>query len=452
MKSRSISYPILTAVAVLTLAVVHFTMTRGATSALNLTGAIFTTDSNCNGVDLNIYSKKDDVYLNGGPQGNSGSGLPDGSYCVKVTDPSGATILGQSAPGAVTVVGGKFVQCYQLSTILTKTSDNSAGYDDTPNNGGEYKVWVSPDCSFIPNNTKTDNFKVFDPIGDCETTTLIGTKFYDLDADGQRGSGEVGIPGFKIQVKVNAVLFGETTTDASGAWKIDVPQGVDFEVCEVSTGTNVDGSYWLQTAPDLNSLDERCYLGKATGCEITGLDFGNICVHPPSGGYTLGFWSNRNGQATIKGDDLCLLNACNLKNADGSDFDLTLTCPNPTDPQIANAKTTLKSWLLAGTAVNMANMLSVQLAATKLDTLHTLNASMWVLLTPDLASCYGSNTVQIATVMAKADASLAAHPNTTAPNVFRGEQECLKNILDAINNNQLPFVSPAPCDVTYPTN
>ena len=39
----------------------------------------------------------------------------DGSYCVQVTDPSGQTVLGVSDAGAVTVVGGEFVQCYQLT-------------------------------------------------------------------------------------------------------------------------------------------------------------------------------------------------------------------------------------------------------------------------------------------------------------------------------------------------
>src|SRR6266545_5024668 len=32
-----------------------------------LSGAIFTTDSTCSGVDLNIYADKHDVYLDGGP-------------------------------------------------------------------------------------------------------------------------------------------------------------------------------------------------------------------------------------------------------------------------------------------------------------------------------------------------------------------------------------------------
>ena len=59
-----------------------------------LPGAIFTTDSTCSGVDLNIYASKDLVYLNGGPAHPGAASLPDGSYYVRVTDPSGSLLLG----------------------------------------------------------------------------------------------------------------------------------------------------------------------------------------------------------------------------------------------------------------------------------------------------------------------------------------------------------------------
>ena len=45
-----------------------------------LPGAIFTTDSTCTGVDLNIYATKEDVYIDGGPAHPGAAGLPDGSY------------------------------------------------------------------------------------------------------------------------------------------------------------------------------------------------------------------------------------------------------------------------------------------------------------------------------------------------------------------------------------
>src|SRR5215467_15143520 len=127
-----------------------------------LSGAIFTTDSTCTGVNVNIFDNKDDVYIDGGPDHPGSAGLRDGSYCVQVTDPSGHTVLGVSDPAAVTVVNGEFVQCYQLTSILKTASSGFTvpGYDDTPNPGGEYKVWVSTDCNFDNNSSKTDNFQV----------------------------------------------------------------------------------------------------------------------------------------------------------------------------------------------------------------------------------------------------------------------------------------------------
>src|SRR6266404_4820074 len=131
-----------------------------------LPGAVFTTDLVCSGVDLNIYGAKTDVFLNGGPKHVGAASLPDGSYYVRITDPSGATLLGTSV-GSVndkpyTVINGVSA-CIQLWNVLIKGSDGTQGYDDTPNNGGEYKVWVSNEMSFVNNSTKTDNFKVRDP-------------------------------------------------------------------------------------------------------------------------------------------------------------------------------------------------------------------------------------------------------------------------------------------------
>src|SRR5215469_4253664 len=127
----------------LTVLVLLFT----AGTAFATPGAIYTTDSTCSGVNVNIFTSKDDVYLNGGPQGG-GSGLPDGSYYVQVTTPDG-TLLGSSvSPPAPTttqpfVVTGGNGNCIQLSTSIYKASDGTLGYDDTTNSGGEYKVWAS---------------------------------------------------------------------------------------------------------------------------------------------------------------------------------------------------------------------------------------------------------------------------------------------------------------------
>lgn len=87
-----------------------------------LTGAIFTTNSTCTGVNLNIYDNKDAVYLDGGPAHPGAAGLTDGFYCVQVTTPDGV-VLGRSAEAAVQVVGGEFVSGYPLGgpgSILKK--------------------------------------------------------------------------------------------------------------------------------------------------------------------------------------------------------------------------------------------------------------------------------------------------------------------------------------------
>lgn len=133
----------------------------------NLTGAIWTTNSDCTQVDGNIYPSKQAVYMTGGPQNdNSGAMLPPGQYYVKVTEPDG-TLLGTSVgdpvdetPFEVDADGDVVGDCLRLWDIVNKASDNSPGYDSTSNPGGEYKLWASKVSDFDNNESKTDNFKV----------------------------------------------------------------------------------------------------------------------------------------------------------------------------------------------------------------------------------------------------------------------------------------------------
>jgi uncharacterized repeat protein (TIGR01451 family) len=126
-----------------------------------LSGAIFTTTSSCGAVDANRYLWQEDVYLNGGPNNDHAFGLDPGSYWVKVTTPDG-TLLGVSSSAAVTVGSdGRFVSCYQLTSILNKASNGQPGYDISPN--AEYKAWVSTTSEFRESESKTDNFRVDNP-------------------------------------------------------------------------------------------------------------------------------------------------------------------------------------------------------------------------------------------------------------------------------------------------
>jgi hypothetical protein len=154
--------------------------------AAPLSGAIFTTDVTGVPVNLNIYAAKEDVYLNGGPGINApddAAGLPAGTYSFQVTDPSGKTLLSSDAVACrqFTVDSSGVIQSVAAGGACahsTGTDGEDLGitvqlfpYDDTPNNGGVYKVWVSPtsllDCDapgnkhcFVPRYSKTDNFKV----------------------------------------------------------------------------------------------------------------------------------------------------------------------------------------------------------------------------------------------------------------------------------------------------
>ena len=158
-------------------------------------GAIFTTVADGTEVNFNIYQAKEDVYLDGGPGPGApqhAAGLDDGVYVFQVTDPSGKTLLStdpvecrqftvqnsiivSTAPSACVHVTGTDVDHGAITVQLMP-------FNDTPNNGGEYKVWVTflvdyvcasnlglVDCGpkkqgaahgFIPRHSKTDNFKV----------------------------------------------------------------------------------------------------------------------------------------------------------------------------------------------------------------------------------------------------------------------------------------------------
>jgi hypothetical protein len=357
-----------TGIAALALLSLSLIVSVALKAAPPLSGAIFSTDSTCMKVNQNIYASKDTVFVDGGPASNQpgAAGLPDGSYCVQVTSPDG-TVLGVSAPGAVTVSGGSFVLCYQLSLILNTASSGftTPGYDDTNNPGGEYKVWVSTDCTFTNNSTKTDNFKVGPSTAcvvtstPCPTATPQGSsicvsKFYDANANGVQDAGEPNITGWEYCVVGNnnfsALRFTFNPT------RCLVVAADDYCVTE---GTPVETT-WVHTT------DTQVCFHLADGDPAKNVSFGNVCLGP-GGGLTLGFWSNKNGQAMENCADFALLTSLWLRNANGSNQDFSALC---TPSALTANRTALNSWLLNATAVNMAYMLSAQLAAMELNVSH----------------------------------------------------------------------------------
>jgi hypothetical protein len=184
-------------------------------------GAIFTTVADGSEVNFNHYPSKEAVYLDGGPGPGApvtAAGLDDGTYVFQVTDPSGRTLLSTDAAGCrrFTVAGGIITGVVPSACQHLTGDDIDHGaktvqlmpYDDTPNNGGVYKVWVTrvedflAGCAalgvpnglevvdagrapgnchgFIPSDSKTDNFKVKEP-----RIVEIDTRFFD------RATGEI---------------------------------------------------------------------------------------------------------------------------------------------------------------------------------------------------------------------------------------------------------------------
>jgi hypothetical protein len=260
-----------------------------------LSGAIFTTDNTGTQVNGNIYSLNTDVYLDGGPQGNakcSAAGLPNGNYYFQVTDPSGAVPLSSDdvsnrlvtvSGGLITAYGGTHKvglgKCGNISVAL-------APFNPTPNNGGEYKVWMAPAdgfTGFTPSNSKTDNFKVRNSTSAAYVTVC---KFNDVSDNGSQDSGEPLIPHWPITATgVDAGgTPGQTVitqTDDFGCVSFAVSSFPNSGTQTVTLTEGTLGVDWTQTAPGNGTYDAFGIVGTGptTVSGATSLSGG-----PPSGG------------------------------------------------------------------------------------------------------------------------------------------------------------------------
>jgi hypothetical protein len=257
--------------------------------------------------------------------------------------------------------------------------------------------------------------------------TISGVKYYDANLNGERDPGEVAIAGWKIELyrwdgdAEDWVYVGTAYTREAGDYSFTVDEAGTYKVVEV-----MPSGMWVQTAPESGYYEITVELGQT----YTDNDFGNVCLRQGTGGKTLGFWSNKNGQKLITSDDVTALNRLNLYMPDG------WTYPPFTD------KTQIKNYLLNATAKDMRWMLSAQLIATKLNVLHGfLSGSTIVYVGP--STYVPSGFISIDDIMANA--------NTALGGTDRAGQEYWKNLLDGVNNNRLPFVCSRPCyPIVYP--
>jgi hypothetical protein len=269
--------------------------------------------------------------------------------------------------------------------------------------------------------------------GGGQTNYVRVCKWYDTDADGVMDQLEAVIPGWKVALETL-----EAYTGGDGCYTFN----------PVSSGTYTVSEFfplgsWRQTGLLAGSVPLPVTT-QPTAAQVDVppsrvVDFGDICLGTGNG-RTLGFWSNKNGQALFGADDLAAMVALNLRDAAGAAF----------DPANYAA---FRTWLLGANATNMAYMLSAQLAAMKLNVLNTFVNGTGMVYAPSLMP-YGITNplgyISVNDLMTAANNELGLHGSTPAGDSNRPYQEALKNVLDWLNNNQPIYVQPAACLFTTP--
>lgn len=407
----------------LLLGLIIFT-TASAIQAQMISGAIFTTETSCTATNRNFFESKDAVYLNGGPTHRGAAGLPDGSYYVQITAPDG-TVLGTSLETGnetpAVSFGGEMLTCYQMWSLLRKASDGTMGYDDTPNPGGEYKVWVSLSRDFNPSLSKTDNFKVKEnPTGaPLPIAKLNSKKFYDANVNGINDENSTLI-GWKVCVTDQIDIIRYTTSE------LLVEPG-DFSVFFFSPNE----ANWKSTTTTINNVS-------LTDGDDKTVESGAV-VLGAGGGHTIGFWSNKNGQATITPNDFTGVGTYYALNT--KPF-YTNSWFKSTPVGFGNSKANIKSYVLNANAVDMRYMLSAQTTAMMLNVNHGFVNPKAFVYVPGVPS---ANEFGFATIEALLFDAAQALSNPTRT---RAELEIIKTAIDKGNNN-LNFVQPMPTGFTF---
>jgi hypothetical protein len=289
-------------------------------------------------------------------------------------------------------------------------------WDDFEGNIDNFTIGVSGD-----NITFDFEFENL-PIPECGVQpagAVTACKFYDFNANHIKDASDLPLDGWPITISPlgNATPNVATQLTSGGcvSWS---NLEVLFNPYTFTEGTPNETN-WVHSTPASVAVT-------VAANDTTTINFGNYCT-VPSGGRTIGFWGNKNGLALLTQSDFAALTALRLVNKNGTDRDFTST--------LNNNKKDLESWLQKADSVNMAYMLSAQLAATKLNVLHGFvdgNA---------FALCYNGTINQL---IAAANAALIADQQTPVGDPNRATQETLKNCLDALNNGG-PVVPVTPC-------
>jgi hypothetical protein len=359
-----------------------------------------------------------------------------------------------STPTASDTCGGA------LTPVGTR-SDGKALSDPYPC-GTTVITWNVSDGCGTPAQAVTQNVTI-------TCGSICAKKFYDANANGKDDDGKV-VKGFKITL---------TGTDLAANTVSLVTQYTDSTGCTCFTGLPL-GTYSVsEIAP--NSGWVPTVATTITGVALSDcaqtpkVCFGNFCEATPVNGLTLGFWGNSNGKARLQATGtawVTRLNTYNLRKNSSS----TPGYAVPTGT-FTTSYTSFSSWLQGANATDMAYMLSAQMATTILDVNYNgLNGNTILVVSPLLKTQPGANVVQcltgkatgftvvngygyisVANLIVSANTELAADPYTVASGAARTYQECLKDLLDQVNNNgnngyniPLTIVSQTPCSFTSP--
>ena len=257
-------------------------------------------------------------------------------------------------------------------------------------------------------------------------------KFYDKNANGFQDANEPGLTGWPFCINpldggTPAMVTQLTANGGCATWSNLTTPG-DYTVNEA----NANETNWF------HSTGGTFVIMLASGGDET-RKFGNYCTSP-SGGLTMGFWSNKNGNKLITGNAngtgttltaavVTLLNSCQMRNADGTLHTFT------------TSYSAFRTWLLGATATNMAYMLSAQLAALKLD----VNFGF----VDGGAFDVNCSNMTVTDLIKAACDQLNDNPITLSGNSARVSQEMLKNCIDKINNNG-DVIPTTPCPVSFP--
>jgi len=411
----------------------------GGSGVTGIQGAVSATNSTCTMVNGNMFDSKDNVYVKPGPSNGGGTGLQNGSYYVKVTSPGG-DVLGAGTGTTAVVLNGKInnANCVSLDSLV------GGSYADTTNPGGEYKVWVSTTSDFSGGTTKTDNFKVASaPVDNPVYGSVTIVKFYDANVSGNYEDGEATLS-WKVQLS-------ELDAGMTPVTYAQLPLG-DYTAREYEPlGNSVLNAHaWVATNAYQAPTPDWAYIGPNGGGgylnkwqttlttdqpDVT-VSFGNVCIGPATGGRTIGYWTNKNGQndMTNIGMAYALTNLGLTVDAKGHYVTFT-------------TYKAFQTWLKNATATNMAYMLSAQKVALKLAVLTgTLSLTDHV-YAPGSPAEWGSNPagfIAIGDLLAFTETELSLNPYVRSGITLRNQQEALKNALENIDVNRASVAMPTP--------